>query len=380
MKKTITLLLTLLIIFGTVFTTFVFAYDADEYEGYKVYKTKHYVYTIKDGKAIIGYYKGKQSTVKVPSKLGGKSVSEFGRQLDVWDFMWDVGISGNKYVKKIVFPKSVKTIDPWSACRCSKLKSVIIKGAKTIYNSAFSECKNLKKISLPACLKTIEFEAFSNTALSGKFTIRKNVEEFDGDAIAGTKINRILVEKGNKKYSSKSGILYNKNKTVLCAYPCEKKGKTFKTFKKTKIIAALSFCEVKNLQTIIFSPQIQEIENCAIESASKLKKLVFKSKNNLTIQEDAFRDCKKVEKVLFKTKKEVTVEEAAFDNFRSLKEITLSKKIIKIGKKAFGYKYIKSGNIYKYVRIKGFTIKGYKGTAAENYAKKNKFKFVALKK
>ena len=34
----------------------------------------------------------------------------------------------------------------------------------------------------------------------------------------------------------------------------------------------------------------------------------------------------------------------------------------------------------KHIRVKGFTIKGYKGTAAEKYAKKNGFKFVALDK
>ncbi len=373
MKRAITLLLTLTIILSTVLVPVAFADDDDDHEGYKVKETKHYVYTIVDGKAIIGYYKGKQSTVKIPSKLGGKPVVEFGRQLDVWDAMWDIGLRDNKYVKKIVFPKSVKEINMCSVFRNKNLESVTIKGATFIGESAFEDCTKLKKISLPACLKTIKPCAFSNTALSGKFTIGKNIKEFDASAIEDTKINRFSVVKGNKRFSTKSGVLYNKNKTKLIAYPCDKKLKTFKTIKKTKTIAALSFYGTKNLKTIIYSPNIQVVEDCSMEYCSQLEKMVFKSKNKLTISEVAFDDLKKLNKVLFKTKEEITIGNRAFLGCTSLKCITIPKKVVSIGKKAFGYKSYSK-------KIKCFTIKGYKGTAAEKYAKKNGFKFIALDK
>ena len=70
---------------------------------------------------------------------------------------------------------------------------------------------------------------------------------------------------------------------------------------------------------------------------------------------------------------EITIGNRAFLGCTSLKCITIPKKVVSIGKKAFGYKSYSK-------KIKCFTIKGYKGTAAEKYAKKNGFKFIALDK
>ena len=99
-----------------------------------------------------------------------------------------------------------------------------------------------------------------------------------------------------------------------------------------------------------------------------------------TIKNYTFSSCKNLKKVTIGN--EVTkIESRAFNNCKSLKSIKIPKCVKKIGNYAFGYrrKYQPSGeNDYISVPIKGFTIKGYKGTAAEKYAKKNGFKFVAL--
>ena len=381
MKKTITLLLTLLIIFGTVFTTFVFAYDEDEDEGYKIYETKHYVYTIKDGKAIIGYYKGKQSTVKVPSKIEGKLVVGFGRYPDVEMGYRTGGFFNNKYVKKIVFPKSIKNIYEMSVGKCKNLKSVIIKSKiKEISDYLFYKCSKLKKVSLPSTIKVIGDEAFRNTGLKGNFTVGKNVKQLYGDSFQGTKITKFSVAKGNRYFSSKDGVLYNKDKTKLICYPCAKSAKTFKTPKKTKRISLLSFKGIRKLKTVYISNNTQNIETHAFMDCPKLSKIVIDTNNSIVIEEDAFMGCNKISKLLLKTDKNITIGTRAFDDCPLINVITIPKNVLKIGKNAFGYKWKKSGNSYKHVRIKGFTIKGYKGTAAEKYAKKNKFKFVALKK
>ena len=55
----------------------------------------------------------------------------------------------------------------------------------------------------------------------------------------------------------------------------------------------------------------------------------------------------------------------------SLKSVTIPKSVSKIEGAAFGYKDYNT-------KYDDFTIKGYKGSAAEKYATDNGFKFIAL--
>ena len=66
-----------------------------------------------------------------------------------------------------------------------------------------------------------------------------------------------------------------------------------------------------------------------------------------------------------------SIATSAFIGCKKLKEISVPKSVEKINTRAFGY-------ITDKKKVNGFIVKGYKGTAAEKYAKENKFKFVAL--
>jgi hypothetical protein len=72
----------------------------------------------------------------------------------------------------------------------------------------------------------------------------------------------------------------------------------------------------------------------------------------------------------------------AFLNCKKLKTVEIPKSVKTIKKYALGYYSSECSYGYDvddtYNKIKGFTIKGYKGTEAETYAKENGFKFIAL--
>lgn len=350
-KRIISIFLISIIVLSAFFSPCVAAFDN---EGFSVYKAQNYYYTIINNEIAIGRYTGKASTVKVPSKIKGLPVTTFGVQLDE-EGKWKCGFENNKYIKHIVFPKSVKAILGYSVRKCKNLKSVVIKGkVKEIEWSTFSECPKLKKIKLPNSVKVIYEEAFKNTGLS-KFTIGKNVKSFFPDSIAGTKIKSIKVAKSNKSFISKYGVLYNNNKTILRCYPPNKRGKTFIIPKKTLIIDCYAFGT----------------------NNKYLKKIVI-SKNIKKIDENAFQGCSKLSEIKINTKKNLKIYDFAFFNCFSLKSVTIPKYVNKIGKYAFGFMWKSTSN--NPMKVKGFTIKGYKGTAAEKYAKKNGFKFVALDK
>ncbi len=146
--------------------------------------------------------------------------------------------------------------------------------------------------------------------------------------------------------------------------------------KSVKSIGWRAFMESK-LKTITIPKKVKKISSSAFANCNSLKSVTLK-KGVKIIDGGAFDECGSLSKVTIPNS--VTkISYGAFDNCKSLKKITLPKSVKKIGKLAFGYKDKKTGKKTKHIRIKGFTIKGYKDTAAEKYAEKNSFKFVALK-
>lgn len=360
--------------------TSVFSVNAEsgnDIESIVIKRTKEYKYYIDKGKVAICKYLGKAENVTVPSKIEGLSVQSFGFYPDDEAGFKLAGFKDNKYVKKIVFPKSIKYIALYSVSNCKNLESVKIKSKiKTVIGGLFYNCRKLKTVSLPDTVKTIDYDAFKNTDLHGKFRLGKNVKEVTGDAFEGTKIKKFSVAKGNKYFSTKKGVLYSKDKTKVVCYPCAKKTETYKTPKETEKISLLSFRGIKYLKNVFISKNTKKIEYNAFNDCKKLSKIIIDTKKSIEIEKYAVSDCPKLTSVLFKTDKEITIGKEAFDNCTSLKKVTVPPNVMVIEKRAFGYGY-ENG---KYGKISGFTIKGYKGTAAEKYAKKNGFKFVALDK
>ena len=72
----------------------------------------------------------------------------------------------------------------------------------------------------------------------------------------------------------------------------------------------------------------------------------------------------------------MTIEEGAFIDCPSLKSITIPKSVNIIGEMAFGYVTTEDG----IKAVKDFTIYGYQGSTAQEYADKNGFTFLSVEK
>ncbi|MFR7416685.1 leucine-rich repeat protein [Ruminococcus bromii] len=121
---------------------------------------------------------------------------------------------------------------------------------------------------------------------------------------------------------------------------------------------------------------ISQTTGSTFAGCTNLKSVVIEN-GVTTIVQAIFENCVNLENVTIPN----TVTEIyplAFIGCTKLKSITIPrsvKTIVKSAGKTMGY-YRDSD--YNYIKIADFTIKGYKGTAAETYAKDNGFKFVAL--
>lgn len=118
--------------------------------------TTDYTYTEnEDGTVTITSYTGDAEELVIPSEIDGKTVSAI-----------DSGIfsplnGGNKTIKKITVPGSVKTIGEEAFACADALEEVYIEdGVTEIGDLAFSGCTNLNKITIPKSVEKIGKGAF----------------------------------------------------------------------------------------------------------------------------------------------------------------------------------------------------------------------------
>ena len=88
-----------------------------------------------------------------------------------------------------------------------------------IGNQAFRNCVGLASITIPASVTYIGNQAFSNCAGLASITIPASAGIYNNAFSGCTSLTSINVDANNPSYVSENGILYNKTKTELLAYP-----------------------------------------------------------------------------------------------------------------------------------------------------------------
>lgn len=121
--------------------------------------TTDYTYTEnEDGTVTITSYTGDAEELVIPSEIEGKTVSAIGSGI------FSPLNGGNKTIKKITVPGSVKTIGEEAFACADALEEVYIEdGVTEIGELSFSGCMNLKKITIPKSVEKIGKGAFDHT-------------------------------------------------------------------------------------------------------------------------------------------------------------------------------------------------------------------------
>ena len=97
---------------------------------------------------------------------------------------------------------------------------VIPDGVMTIGNMAFYSCKSLTDVTIPDSVTSIGNNAFASCSALTSITIPESVTSIGYNALDNCKsLTSITVDENNKYYSSKDGVLFNKDRTVLILYP-----------------------------------------------------------------------------------------------------------------------------------------------------------------
>ena len=299
-------------------------------------------YTLEDDyTCTITKYNGSAANVTIPSTIYGNKVSAIGRY----------AFEENPNIKKVSMPNSVKIIDRGAFWYCGNLESVTMPtGLKEIGRCAFYET-NLKSVVLPTGLKYISNEAFKFCYNLKTVTLPNTVESL-GDACFGscTSMQSISIPNSVK----------------------DMRWSTFDRCTSLKTVTIGSGVDIMNAYSVFGG--CTSLESITVNSANK----DFSSANGILYNKY------KSEILLYPINKKDTaytvpssidtLYEMSANGNTYLKTVTIPSNIKDIGDYAFGY----IGEKYNYQKVSGFTIKGYKGTAAERYARNNDFNFVQL--
>ena len=252
-----------------------------------------------DGTVEINKYNGTASSVSVPSTVDGKKVTKIGS----WAF------SDCNSLTSVTIPNGVTSIEESAFSNCTSLTGITIPNSVTrIGGWVFYHCTSLKNITIPDSVISIGDVAFYDTAIyynnwvndvlyignhiievrvSEDFYIDKNIVTIADGAFDGTGVTNINVDINNKNYSSKNGVLYNKNKTELIRYPAGKADTSFTIPNTVNIIKEGAFGSCGYLKSVTIPDSVTDIGRYAFFYCTDLSKISM-SKNIKNIYSDSF--------------------------------------------------------------------------------------------
>ncbi len=205
---------------------------------------------------------------------------------------------GTNSLTKITIPNSVLSIG-YEAFGDNK-ELIEIKGGKSvayIMSSAFVNCEKLAVIPDFSNLINLEGGAFYNCHSIEKINISESVEVIDDSVFfMCSSLKSINVKNSNEYYSSKNGVLYNKDKSCLIAYPMAKKDTSFTLPKEVKEMKGSAFSNNTYLKKVELNNNIKIIPNFAFSNCSNLTEITIpNSVTEIGIQ--AFFGCKNLKEV-----------------------------------------------------------------------------------
>ena len=139
-------------------------------------------------------------------------------------------------IKSIKLPAKITSIANSTFWGCDSIESIDIPDSvQSIGDRAFSIGKTMISIKLPKGIRKIGKEAFSGEIKS--VNIPASTIEIADDAFEScTGLEEINVDAKNKLYSSKDGVLFNKEATLLIKYPGWKSDSSYTVPYGTEIV------------------------------------------------------------------------------------------------------------------------------------------------
>ena len=285
--------------------------------------------TIEDGVQNVGSYAFRSSKGIMEVTLPD-SVTELGN----YAFMYC------DHLESVNIPAGVTVISEGFLEGCSALGSVELhEGITEIGNFAFSQCKSLTSVTLPESLETLGNQAFYGCGSLTSFNLTKNVTQIGYNILGGeNSLSSITVDPENTVYDSRDNC--------------------------NAIIESDTNTLIRGCKNTVIPASVPTIGNSAFDWCTGLKSIEIPGTVK-TVGFNAFNYSGVNEVVIDEGVEKLDTQ--AFGLCLYLKKITIPESVTDISSTAFN-------------GTKNFTIYGYEGSYAQEYAEMKGFPFVALPK
>ncbi|MDD2288338.1 MAG: leucine-rich repeat protein [Bacteroidales bacterium] len=203
----------------------------------------------------------------------------------------------------------------------------------TIGKCAFSYCPNLSSITIPNTVTSIGEQAFGYCGGLSSITIPNSVIRIGRLPFIYCKdLLTIDVSEDNLYYSSDDGILFNKNKDSLIAFPTGKAGDLIIP-NSVNHICEYAFINCINLTSVIITNSVTSIGENAFYGCSGLSSIEIPS-SITSISEACFSGCEGLTSVIIPNSID-SIGRSAFSVCTSLSSIIIPSSVTFIGDYAF---------------------------------------------
>jgi len=232
----------------------------------------------------------------------------------------------------IILSDSIVSIDELAFNNCSNLQSVTFPAElRNIGNMAFNQCQKLSSIKLPAKLERIDSYAFENCESIDSLYISSTVSYIDEKALLSCS-GYVNVDKSNQYFSSKDGVLFNKNQSILLHCPNLKLG-IYIVPTTVDTIGNYAFSNCLNLLDVTLPQTLKSIGEGAFEYCQAIKTFTIPS-NVRTVGASSFSSCITLDSISILSPL-TEIADYTFYNCTSLNKISLPQTVKSIGLNAF---------------------------------------------
>lgn len=165
---------------------------------------------------------------------------------------------------------------PWNAHRNEITKVVIEQGITRIGNYAFSTTPNLTEAEIPEGVVSIGIAAFGYCDNLTSVSLPGSLEKIDLASFGkNPKMTAIEVAPESPYFSSVEGVLFNKDQTILVAYPAGKEDQIYSIPETVSVIDTYAFYYCENIVGLGIPAAVTDIRAYGLSYTSNLAHIIY---------------------------------------------------------------------------------------------------------